>query len=295
MDWDKLRIFHAVAKAGSLTHAGEALGLSQSAVSRQISALEEQLSVALFHRHARGLSLTEQGDILFATVADIHHRLLGAQARVTDAQEKPHGDLRVTTTVGFGAVWLAPRLRMFAERYPDIRLELVLDDHELDLSEREADVALRLHAPVQPDLIARKLFQMPCHLYASGDYLQRRGIPRSLAELDDHAVLLFTKAPKGLAPMTWLATAGREGRGPRTPSLSANSILALAQATEAGLGIAALPDYLCAERPQLVRVLGDVDTPQLETFFVYPEELRQSKRVAVFRDFMLDQARAWIY
>ncbi|MGF1455243.1 MAG: LysR family transcriptional regulator [Alphaproteobacteria bacterium] len=295
MDWDKLRIFHAVAKAGSLTHAGESLGLSQSAVSRQISALEDQLRVTLFHRHARGLSLTEQGDILFCAASDVHDRLLGAQAQVSDAGDKPCGDFRVTTTVSFGAIWLAPRLKAFTERYPDIRLELVLDDRELDLAGREADVALRLHAPAQPDLVARRLFQVPCHLYASGDYLQRRGIPRDESDLDHHAVILYANPPKHLMPVNWPAQAGRSGQPPRTPCMTVNSVIALAQMAEAGIGIASLPDYLCADKPRLVRVLPDAEVPRFDTFFVYPEELRQSKRVAVFRDFMLEQARGWTY
>ncbi len=295
MDWDKLRIFHAVAEAGSLTHAGEALGLSQSAVSRQVSALEEQLQVSLFHRHARGLSLTEQGDILHAAVLDVHQRLLKAQTQVSDAGEKPSGPFRVTTTVGFGAVWLAPRLQAFTDHYPDIRLDLVLDDRELDLANRQADVALRLHPPAQPDLIARRLFQVPCHLYASTDYVERRGMPRSLTDLDRHAIILYANVPKALTPVNWLATAGRPCHTPREASMQVNNIIALAQLVEAGVGIAALPDYLCADRSRLVRVMPEADVPRFDTYFVYPEELRQSKRVAVFRDFMLEQARDWLY
>ena len=98
MDWDKLRIFQAVADAGSFTHAGEGLKLSQSAISRQIGALEEQLGVMLFHRHARGLILTEQGDLLYRTAHDVFMKLEAARAKLTDSRERPNGDLRVTTT-----------------------------------------------------------------------------------------------------------------------------------------------------------------------------------------------------
>ena len=153
MDWDKLRIFHAVADAGSFTHAGHDLGLSQSAVSRQISALEDALNVPLFHRHARGLILTEQGEMLYRTAHEVFTKLTAAQTRLMDSKEKPSGELRITTTVGLGSVWLTPRLREFSEIYPQINVTLLLDDLELDLSMREADVAIRLRRPTQPDLI----------------------------------------------------------------------------------------------------------------------------------------------
>ena len=118
MDWDKLRVFHAVAEAGSFTHAGEALNLSQSAVSRQISALEESLSVPLFHRHARGLILTEQGDLLYRTAREVFSKLAMTEAMLTESKDRPKGPLKVTTTVAFGSSWLTPRMREFLVLYP---------------------------------------------------------------------------------------------------------------------------------------------------------------------------------
>ena len=129
MDWDKLRVFHAVAQAGSFTHAGEVLHLSQSAASRQISALELDLGVSLFHRHARGLVLTEQGELLFRTAHDVLMKLEAVQTRLKDSKEKPSGTLRVTTTVGLGSTWLAARIRRFVELYPEIQLQIRLEDN----------------------------------------------------------------------------------------------------------------------------------------------------------------------
>src|SRR5271166_380321 len=140
MDCDKLRIFHAAAAAGSFTHAGENLHLSQSAVSRQVAALEYELKISLFHRHARGLLLTEQGEILFRTVQEVMGKLEGARLRLSDSREKPHGQLRVTANTGFGAAAMAPRIPEFRRLYPDIDLMVILTDDELDLSMREADV-----------------------------------------------------------------------------------------------------------------------------------------------------------
>ncbi len=172
MDWDKLRVFHAVAEAGSFTHAGDTLNLSQSAVSRQISALEEALQVPLFHRHARGLILTEQGESLNRTVREVFAKLAMTEALLTESKEKPAGRLKVTTTVGFGASWLAPRVQAFLDSYPDVTMTLLLDDADLDLAMREADVAIRMHPPKQPDLVQRHLMAIEWHVCA------RAGVPK---------------------------------------------------------------------------------------------------------------------
>ncbi len=191
MDWDKLKVFHAAAEAGSFTHAGEQLGLSQSAVSRQVSALEQELSVSLFHRHARGLLLTEQGDLLFRTAHDVFMKLEAARAKLTDSRERPNGDLKVTTTPGIGVHWLTPRLGEFIELYPEVHITLLTTEEELDLAMREADVAIRLRQPTQPDLIQRKLFSVHFHAYASPEYLKRFGTPRTFEDLDNHRVLML--------------------------------------------------------------------------------------------------------
>ena len=147
MDWDKLRIFHAVAEKGSLTHAGDVLHLSQSAVSRQIRALEESLSVTLFHRHARGLILTEQGELLYDATQQMVRRLDATAARIRDSEDEVFGELRVTTTMGFGTLWLAPRLARLYEKYPALKIDLMLEERVLDLPMREADVAIRMKEP----------------------------------------------------------------------------------------------------------------------------------------------------
>src|SRR5437868_13359085 len=191
MDWDKLRVFLAVAEAGSFTHAGDTLNLSQSAVSRQISALEEALQVPLFHRHARGLILTEQGEALNRTVREVFAKLAMTEALLTESKEKPAGRLKVTTTVGFGASWLTPRLQAFLEAYPDVTITLLLDDMDLDLAMREADVAIRMHPPKQPDLVQRHLMTMEWVVCASPDYLKKHGAPTRPDDLGEAGLLLF--------------------------------------------------------------------------------------------------------
>lgn len=296
MDWDKLRIFHEAAEAGSFTHAGEKLNMSQSAVSRQVSALEKELNVALFNRHARGLMLTEQGEMLYRTAHDVFQKLQATQTRLTDSKSKPSGDLRITTTVALGSSWLAPRIGEFIELYPDIRVELLLEYDQLDLTMREADVGIWLKAPSQGDLIQRRLFTVHLHVYASSGYLKRFGAPKDLADLDNHRILTFGGvAPAQIREINWLETAGLEGNARREAVLRVNNLYALNRACQRGLGLAILPDYMARDEGELVQVLTDADLPVFETYFVYPEAARESKRVSVFRDFLVAKAREWSF
>jgi DNA-binding transcriptional LysR family regulator len=288
MDWDKLRVFHAVAEAGSFTHAGETLNLSQSAVSRQISALEESLSVPLFHRHARGLILTEQGELLYRTAREVFSKLAMTESLLSESKDRPKGPLKITTPIAFGSMWLTPRIKEFLEHYPEISITLIVDDTELDLSMREADVAIRMSPPRQPDLIQRHLVTIGIHVYASPDYLKRHGTPERPEDLDDHRIITFgdeLRAP--VNNINWLIEAGANPDKPRRPVLQVNNSYGIYRAALSGLGIAALPDYMARERGDLVRVLPELSGPPIETYFVYPEELRASKRISVFRDFLI--------
>jgi DNA-binding transcriptional LysR family regulator len=294
MDWDKLRIFHAAAEAGSFTHAGELLRMSQSAVSRQVSALEKVLKIALFHRHARGLVLTEQGEMLFGTASEIMNKLSTAETLLTDTTTKPTGDLRVTAPIGLGTVWVTQRLREFFELYPDIRIELVLSDEQIAIAMRAADVAIWTSEPQQSDLIRRPLFTMKIHAYASAQYIRRNGAPQSLEALDDHPIISYSGTPAvHLSAIRWLEIAGLDGKPPRKPSFAANSVLAMKYAIRAGLGIGMIPDYLTGDESELVPVLREAQLPTVPVYFVFPEELKSAKKVQVFRDFMVAKGRQW--
>lgn len=286
MDWDKLRIFYAVAEAGSFTKAGDKLNLSQSAISRQISGLEASLKTSLFHRHARGLTLTEEGELLFRTAHDVFTRLSMAQSLLMEAREKPSGELRVTAGGAFGSHWLARRLREFIDLYPDIRIDLKLDERELDLSIREADIALRSWRPTGPDLIFRKIISVTHHIYASPDYLRRFGMPQSLADLDNHRLITYgPKQAEGL-DLNWMQLAERK-TGRREPALQINNLYGMLLAVESGLGVASMPNYMIRSNNRIVRILPDVTGPEEEIYLVYPEELKNAKRLTSFRDFIL--------
>ena len=296
IDLDKLRAFQAAAEAGSFTHAGEIIGLSQSAVSRQVSALENELGVPLFHRHARGLRPTEQGELLFRTARDVLLRLENTRAKLMDASDTPRGELRVTTSVGLGSGWLAPRMREFAETYPDVNVQLILTDEELDLAMRAADVAIWLRPPSQADLIQRKLFTVHCHVYAASSYLDAFGTPESVEDLDNHRIVsMGPPIPTYLQGINWLLNVGRESLAPRHSVLQINNIVGMKRAVQSGVGLAMLPDYIIGDATDLVRVLEGHDMLSFDTFFAYPAEMRTSQRVNIFRDFLLSKAQAWAF
>ena len=291
MDWDKLKIFHAVAEAGNFTKATYILNLSQSAISRQILRLEESLQVALFHRHARGLKLTEQGELLLRTAHDVIAKLAMAEAQITENRERPTGPLKITTTVAFGSVWLTSRIKEFVALYPNVEVSLVLADTELDLSMREADAAIRMQPPSQPDLIQRPLMQLHYHLYGSSDYIKEMGMPKIGRDLDEHRLVVYGEdANPPVADLNWVLNFESSGMM-RSPVLQVNSIYGIFRAVQSGLGIAALPDYMCRETENLVRILPEMDGPSVDAFFVYPEELRKTKRINVLRDFLINKVR----
>ena len=290
MDWDRLRIFHDVAKAGSFTHAGATLNLSQSAVSRQVSALEDSLSIKLFHRHARGLILTEQGELLFQTVKDVFHKLAVVESQLSETRENPSGPLRVTTTVSFGSTWLTPRIKEFVETYPEVDFHLILTESELDLGMRQADIGIRLTPPRQPDLIQRHLLALNTHIYASPQYIEAHGEPKTPQDLNDHKLIVYGQdMPPPVPSVNWLLEAGADAKKPRRPALHVNNVYGIYRALRSGLGVGSLPDYMIPEDVNLVKVLPDLAGPTIQAYFVYPEELRHAKRIAVFRDFLLQK------
>jgi DNA-binding transcriptional LysR family regulator len=268
------------------TQRGEAHGCC-----RQIGALEEDVGIPLFHRHARGLVLTEQGEILLETAQEMAARMAAVEARLSETKDRPAGHLRINTTVGFGTVWLVSHLREFMDSYPDITVTLLVVDTELDLSMREADVALRLAPPRQPDLVQRRLKTVHTHLYASPEYLEDAAPLERAEDLIRHRLIVYGSdaTPPPVPSLNWVLVAGLDGdqAEPRRAALLVNNVYGMLRAAEHGLGVASLPDYLGSTSRHLVRVLPDLAGPSFDFYFVYPEELRASKRVSVFRDFLL--------
>jgi len=295
LDWDKLKTFHAAAQTGSLTAAADRLKISQSAVSRQITALEDFLDMPLFHRHARGLTLTEQGQILFQTADDVAVSIARVQSHVIDSRQKPEGVLRVSTPISLGSNWLPSVLPEFIKAYPEIDVQLILEDSEHDLSAFDVDCALRPWPSTQGDVIERKLGQITQSLYASHQYLSDNGAPASIEDLDNHKIVAFGDLmPKNLHSANWVLDVGRNKvAGPRKPVLVVNNLHGIMRAAEAGIGIVGIPDYMTVLSKRLVRILPTVRGDTFDLYFVYPTELRGSVRAKVFREFLTRATREW--
>lgn len=290
LDWDKLRIFHAVAEAGSFTHAGETLNLSQSAISRQIGSLEEQLGVPLFHRHARGLLLTEQGDLLLKATKDVYEKLALLEGRISDTKSAPEGPLKLTVPGFLGSAWLAPRLDRFRRKYPKMRMTVIMDNRILNLGMREADAAIRLYEPNQPDLIKRKLTTIRFHLCASKAYLEEFGRPKTASDLRKHWLVGYPAGvPIPHERTDWLFQIAGVDKDTAPNVTLINSMQAILNTIEYGSGIAALPDFMIADNPDLEIILDQYPALEIPVFFVYPLERRNSTRIQVFRDFMIEE------
>lgn len=291
MDWDKLRIFHVVASSGSFTNAGKELFLSQSAISRQIRSLEESLGTVLFNRHARGLSLTDEGETLFKTAKEVVSKIYVTEQQLIEGTDVPRGELKVTTTSSFGSTWMMNHIRLFIERYPEINVQLLVNDSDLDLTTRQADVAIRFHTANQLDLIQRQVGIFHHHLYASPEYLSRKGQLKTMDDLDNHDIITYGddfRSPT--RNIDWVLD--KDNGEKRTPILRINSIYGVLQAVKTGLGIAALPDYLVQGSTNVVMVLKDFDGPEFPAYLVYTQEARNSRRISVFREFIKEQFKS---
>ena len=287
MDRDKLKMFHAVAEAGSFTNATTVLNISQSAISRQIQSLEQDLKVQLFERHARGLTLTENGEYVYKTAHEVISKLKEVETSLGDQKNKPSGKLTITTVRSFGTHWLTPRIQEFMNLNPEIEIELIFDDKELDLSTRQADIGIFMRRPKQLNYIQRKLVDINYHIYGSTKYLEKYGIPKTTNDLNNHRFISFGKgAPSPVFNPDWALKLGNRDNKKRKPIMKVNSVMGLLLAVESGVGLAALPDYLVSQSQNVIKVLSKSEGPITEAHFVYPQSLKNVARVQAFRNFL---------
>ena len=287
MDWDKLKIFHAVAEAGSFTNATVNLNLSQSAISRQIQSLEEDLNVKLFERHARGLTLTDNGEYVFKTAHEVIGKLKEVETSLGDKKNKPTGKITITTVRSFGTHWLTPRIKDFMQLHPEMEVELIFDDKELDLSTRQADIGIFMRRPKQLNYIQKKLMDINYHIYGSSVYLEKNGMPKTINDLNKHRFISFGKGtPSPVYNPDWALKIGIKDGKKRKSVMKVNSVMGLLLAVESGVGLAALPDYLVSLSRNVIKVLPSVEGPITEAHFVFPESLKNVARVTTFRNFL---------
>ena len=294
MDWDKLKILHAVAVAGNFTKATYALNLSQSAISRQIQSLEQELKTQLFERHARGLSLTENGEYLFKTAHEVISKLKDVESTLADKKNKPSGKLTITTVVSFGTTWLTPRIQEFMKLNPEIEIELIFDDKELDLSTRQADIGIWMRRPKQLNHIQKKLIDIHYHIYGSAKYLEQYGHPKNLSDLNKHKFISYGRGtPSPVFNPDWALKLGVKDDKKRKPIMKVNSVYGLLLAVQSGVGLAALPDYITISVPNIVKVLPQNAGPKTEAYFVYPQSLKNVARIIAFRNFLYSKITKW--
>ena len=293
MDWDKLKIFHAVAEAGSFTSATVTLNLSQSAISRQIQSLEDDLKVKLFERHARGLTLTENGEYVYKTAHEVISKLKEVETSLGDQKNKPSGKITITTVRSFGTHWLTPRIQEFMQLNPEIEVELIFDDKELDLSTRQADIGIFMRRPKQLNYIQKKLIDINYHIYGSNKYLEKYGYPKTINDLNKHKFISYGKGnPSPVYNPDWALKLGMKDKKRKTV-MKVNSVYGLLLAVQSGVGLAALPDYLTVNQPKIVKVLPNVEGPITEAHFVYPQSMKNVARVQAFRNFLYSKISEW--
>lgn len=270
IDWESCRVFLEVARAGSFSAAGRALGISQPTVGRRVAALESSLGVRLVVRRARELVLTPDGEALVVDLRRMEDALVVAQRRLAAESADEGSPVRVTVTEGLGAA-LVRRLAGVS----DLRLSLVVANESVDLSRRVADLAIRLYRPRQPDLVARKVGTLRFGLYAAPSYLARRGVPRRASDLAHHDVVRWGGA---LHPPfeRWL----RDQCGGSPPRLVVDSLALVHEAGRAGWGVIAGACVVLDRDPALRRVLPRAPIPSMEVWLAAHRDVRKGSRVA---------------
>jgi len=292
MDWSLLHGFLAVAETGSLTAAARRLKLSQPTLGRRMAALEAALETRLFERPGRRLVLTAEGESLLETVRRMEAELLGAQRRLGGRDVALSGSVRVACTEGIGAQWLTPQLRHFQSRYPEIDVELAVNNQTANLSRREADIAIRLRLPgpgasgataAQEALIGRRLGRLGMGIYAAPGYLRQHGVPHAAADLAQHRIVGFDDSFGGPEFENWLPA---EARGARQ-SFIANSLLVQRAAIAAGLGIGIAADILTRGDPAFVRLLPALRLRLPEVWLLYHADLKHAARIRAMVEFLV--------
>ncbi len=285
MQWDRLRTFYYVAQAGSFTKAGEQLNISQSAISRQIIDLEYRLKVKLFRRHGRGLHLTDSGKTWFRTVQKIFAEIESTKTLINEQESEPHGHLKIATSSGI-ANELVAHVTPFLKLYPKMRLSVLIEE-DIGLAMRNADVLLFPEILNKVNLVQEVLFSSHLKLYASPKYLEKFGTPTKPEDLDHHRLIAYGDHHHPYSQMNWLLTLGAPSGKIREPYMQFNSGKNLRAIAEENHGIITIAkENHLLKKSDLVEVLPHLKGPVIETFFIYPVHLNNSKRVQALLNYM---------
>jgi DNA-binding transcriptional LysR family regulator len=288
INWNRLTAFYHTARLGNIKHACAKLNIDQSTLSRTIQSFEESLGFKLFNRIPHGVVMTKQGEILFPVIEKVLFDIDAALLTAKEEGEIPKGTLKVATTVALASLWLVQLIPGFLEEYQDIELYIIGDDERLNVKAREADVLIAPYIDHSPDLIQTYLFSCCLQLYASPQYLEKFGCPQTVDDLDNHRLITFgTDTIRPYSDIDWLLRVGLPSGMIRKPYLSINSSKGASQLAEQALGIVALSDeFPQIEELNLVKILPDVKGPTIDLYYIYPQSLKNSKRVKVFGEYI---------
>ncbi|ALA17366.1 MULTISPECIES: LysR family transcriptional regulator [Chelatococcus] len=287
-DWDDLRFFLAVARAGRLTVAARRLGADHATVSRRITALEDALKAKLFERRPQGYALTEHGERLLAKAETIESEALAAQSEIGGADLALSGTVRIGAPDGFGTFFLAPRIGQLAERYPELEIQLVAMPRLLSLSKREADIAISLNPPKEGKIVARKLADYRLGLYAAPAYLAAHPAIAAPQDLFEHQLIGYIDDLIFTPELDYLDDIAKGLR----PRLQSSNLIAQMHATIAGAGLCVLPDFMAAGDPRLVPVLRREVELVRSFWLIVHADLRDVARVRATVDFLVREAKA---
>ncbi|MGB3810894.1 MAG: LysR family transcriptional regulator [Parvibaculum sp.] len=295
MNWDDLRFFLAVAGAGSLSGAGQQLGVNTTTVLRRVASLEDDLGARLFERERTGYRLTAAGEKLVEALEPVDRRLSALPRDFAAAGEGNEGTVCLAASDILAAYIIAPELAGFHAAHPGLELELVTDPRvggsggapRIGNPLKDVDVALRVARPTQGDMLMRKVGDMAYGLYASPGYLAERGQPEQMADLASHDIIGFPRSEVPLGPVWWVSRAEKNSR----VVFRSSSVAARAEAARRGLGLAALPCLVADQDPALVRVFGPELLGALELWLMARNDLAQLAHVRAVMEFLVDAVK----
>lgn len=286
MNWDDIRIFLAIARAGQILGAARALSLNHATVARRLTALEDAMSTTLFVRRTNGCDLTAEGEALLPHAEAMESAMLGASAAVTDTDTALSGSVRIGAPDGFGVAFLAPRLGRLTRTYPGLNIQLVPVPRSFSLSRREADIAITLERPTQGRLVARKLADYTLGLYASRGYLEAHGMPERLEDLTAHRLIGYVEDLIFSPSLNFAREIWKDWRS----DIEVSSAIGQTEAVKAGAGIGILHSFIAREHDELVPVLTEHVLTRAYWLVVH-EDLRAITRVAAVAEFIAEQAK----
>ena len=282
MNWDGFRYFTAAAEAGSLSAAAELLNSNQSTVGRHIDTLESSLGIKLFQRSVKGLRLTEEGQAIYEQAQHIQSSVVKIQRVVQGEEVTASGSVRLSLPEGLGQEVLMPALNNFYQQYPNVKLVFNMSATTANLSQEEADVAVRLFCPEEPGLVVKLLGEMKLGLYASTMYKKNHGLPKQLKEIRKHRVIVYGDHLSILPENQWLLNHSDDA----LRILSSDSTVTRFKATTSGVGLSLQPEVLAKTNSDLIRLFKSAQLPSHKVWLVYHEDVRQMSRIRVVADFL---------